>query len=68
MIEYEVPTVAYVMHLEQLVAQQQHMLDLQRRAITRLETLMHGTRSYVRRYGDAIGDLRVDLARKVDHS
>lgn len=67
-IEYEVPTVEYVRQLEHLLVQQAHMLDQQRRAIHRIETLLHGTRNFVRRHGDVIGDMRSELTRKVDHT
>jgi hypothetical protein len=66
--EYEVPTVEYVRQLEQLLTQQSHMITQLRHAMHRMESLHHGTRSYVRRYGDAIGDIRAQLLRKVDHS
>jgi hypothetical protein len=67
-VEYEVPTVEYVRQLEQLLAQQTQMINQHRRAIQRLDMLLHGTRKFVRRYGDTISDIQLDMIRKVDHS
>jgi hypothetical protein len=65
-IEYEVPTVDYVRRLEQIILQQAQTLEQQRRTINRIEGMLMGTRNYLRRHGDALSDLRYDMARKVD--
>jgi hypothetical protein len=67
-VEYEVPTVEYMRHLEQRLTQQSEMINQQRRVISRIEAILHGTRTFVRRHSDSIGDMRQELSRKVDHS
>lgn len=66
-ISYEVPSLEYVRQLEQIIQQQRMMINQQQRAISRLEALMHGTRGFVRRHGEALNDLRFDVGRKADH-
>jgi hypothetical protein len=56
-IEYEVPTVDYVHHLEQSVMQQAKMIDQMRREIARMNVLLHGTRNFVRRQTDTIAGI-----------
>jgi hypothetical protein len=56
-IDYEVPTVDYVRHLEQSVMQQAKTIDYMRREITRMNALLHGTRNFVRRQTDTISDM-----------
>lgn len=65
-IEYEVPTVEYVQHLEQIIAQQAQMLAQHRRVIARMESAAHGARNFLRHQADNIVDIRHELARKVD--
>ena len=57
-VEYEVPTMEWVRHLEQLVQHQADLLEQQRRSLDRLDGLLRGTRSFVRRQTDALSDLR----------
>lgn len=66
-VEYEVPTPDYVRHLEQLVLQQAHNMQLMQREMARLRVELHGTRHFVNRQSDNIADLRRDLtSRRVD--
>jgi hypothetical protein len=53
-IEYEVPTMEYMRHLEHIIAQQAQMLAQQRRLIARIESGAHTTRSFVRRHADIL--------------
>jgi hypothetical protein len=57
-VEYEVPTQEWVRHLEQLVQHQADLIEQQRRALDRLDTLLRGTRSFVRRQTDTLFDPR----------
>lgn len=57
-VEYEVPTLEWVRHLEQLVQHQADMIEQQRRALDRLDALLRGTRNFVRRQTDNLFDLR----------
>src|SRR5262245_32549881 len=65
-IEYEVPTMAYVRHLEQIITQQAQMLTQHRRSILRLENTARGTRNFINRQADMIG-MR-NAAHKVSYS
>ena len=57
-VEYEVPTLEWVRHLEQMVQHQADMIEQQRREIDRLDALLRGTRNFVRRQTDNLYDLR----------
>lgn len=63
-VEYEVPTVEYVRHLERLILRQANLLEQQRRMLERLAGGMHGTRNFVRRQAGGLADLRGDLTRR----
>jgi len=63
-VEYEVPTLEYVRQLEQLILRQADTLEQQRRAIERLTTSMHGTRSFVRHQTNHLSDIRAELQRR----
>jgi len=65
-IEYEVPTMEYMHHLEQVIAQQTQTLAQLRRQIARMESGAHSTRGYVRRHADIL--MRQELARKPNYS
>ena len=49
-IEYEVPTMDALRHLEHTIAQQAQMLAQQRRLIARIESGTHTTRNLMRQY------------------
>ena len=66
-IEYEVPTVEYMRFLEATIAQQAYTIDQHRHAIERIQTLLQGTRGYVRRHAGALDDIRQNLTRRSDH-
>jgi hypothetical protein len=53
-IEYEVPTMEYMRHLEQIIMQQAQILAQQRRLITRIENGVHNTRSFVQRQANVL--------------
>jgi hypothetical protein len=57
-VEYEVPTMEWVRHLEQQLQQQADLLDQQRRSLDRLDALLRGTRNFVRRQTDAVSHLQ----------
>jgi hypothetical protein len=65
-VEYELPTVGYVTRLEQMLLRQQHTLDMQQRAITRLQNSLVSASNLIRRHGNATADLREELSHKVD--
>ena len=65
-IEYEVPTVEYMQFLEVTIAQQTRVLDQQRRAIERIQTLLQGMRGFVRRSAGALDDLRQNVTHRGD--
>jgi len=63
-IEYEVPTVEYVQHLERLILRQAGLLEQQRRMLERLAGSMHGTRDFIRRQAGGVADLRGEVTRR----
>lgn len=63
-IAYEVPTVEYVQMLEQLIQRQREMLDQHERVIGRLQTMVQGTRQFVRSQSSTLADLRSEIIRK----
>ena len=60
-VEYEVPTLEWVRHLEQTVLHQADLLEQQRRELDRLGVMLRGTRNFIRRQTDAI-----DTRRRTD--
>ena len=63
-VEYEVPTMEYVHHLERLVTQQAETLTHLRRTNERITAMLYGTRNFVRRQTETV---RNELARKPVH-
>jgi len=63
-VEYEVPTVEYVQHLERLILRQADLLEQQRRMLERLAGNMHSTRDYIRRQAGGVTDLRSEVTRR----
>lgn len=60
-IEYEVPSMAYVQHLEQIVMQQANELARQQRALDRISALLYGTRNFLRRQTDPLQNRRTRM-------
>lgn len=65
-VKYEVPTVEYVMRLEQIVMQQARIIEMQKHEISRLSNFMVSTRNFIRRQTLHLSEMQNNLDNKID--
>jgi hypothetical protein len=63
-IEYEVPTVEAVAHLEQIVAQQANEIAQQKRLLARLLSSLNLTQGFIRRQANRVPEQRQHYTRE----
>ena len=65
-IPYEVPTVAYVARLEQIVARQAMMIRRLEQEMNTMQKFVNGTRKFMKGQTKHINEMQHDLDNKID--
>jgi hypothetical protein len=65
-ITYDVPSMEYVIRLEQLVSNQSQKINRMEQAISKLERMVNGTRKFIKSQTKHINEIQHDLDQKID--
>lgn len=65
-ITYDVPSMEYVLRLEQLVSNQAQKITRMEHALNKLERMINGTRKFIKSQSKHINEMQIDLDQKID--